>query len=343
MSGHPYFFSGEVRQNGTMFSAAQLGTATRTSLEAKAAGYRAAELQCLADGDRVASARAALNQGWAFEQLGRGVEGIERAEEALMSFREEGDTTGIADTQHALGIWRFHVSTDLAPVRTAFIEAAAVREAVGELLLSAQSWHNLAYTELASGERDASLSSYGAAEALLIRVQSAGDSALAASADRQRGFVLSHRAYWAARFATPQKAAERAYDYLGHERRTGRPKEAALAYLAMGIALAAGHVPGGKVTELDSSLRLATDPEVWLSRAHRLSDPATALAVGANRPPYLGVHLRASLALARYQLAQERSEAAQALVEDALGRAQARGWPAEVLRLQAATIQKNTS
>lgn len=335
------FAIARLRQDGTVFSSQQLGTQPRDILEGRAADYLSEARASHAAGKARAAARATLNHGWALEQLGQGVDGIERGEEALRQFRDLGDAAGIADTQHALGIWRFHSEIEHGPVRSAFVEAAALREVSGDLLQAAQSWHNLAYTELASGQADASNASYGAAEALLDRAGTSDDEEVVASADRQRGFILSHRAYWSALYAGPEQAVSRACDYLDHERRTGRPKEAALAHLAMGSALATGHLPDQLVPEL-ADHQLGIKSAAWLSHAFRSSDPAAPRAAGANRSPYLGVHLRAGIALARFELMRPQPRVAEALIADMIGRADARGWPAEVRRLSFAVAGQAT-
>ena len=317
-----------------MYTEAALGIDPYPRLAERAEYYREAERQHALAGADLDRAWDVLHHGWVLEQLGRGAQGIDRGRWALDQFRVLGCAQGVGEAQHGLAIWMFHASTDLGPVESAFLDAAKARESIGELLLAAQSWHNLGYTQLVSGRAESSWASYERAAELLDRVRTGGDEGQAQSALRQMGFILSHRSYWMAIFRGPAEAIEASAEYFQHEAETGRPKEPALAHLALGLALRDG-LPSGTDLRTIPKPELGADPWAWIGRAVVLADPAQGKAPGARKRPYLGVYLRATSGLAALEAAQGRPEQAESILWDGAGRAWARGWPAEVERLGA--------
>ena len=316
-----------------MHTEASLGIDPYPRLAERAESYRDAEREHALAGADLDRAWAVLNHGWVLEQLGRGAQGIDRGRWALAQFRMLGCAEGVGEAQHGLAIWMFHASTDLEPVESAFLDAARARESIGKLLLAAQSWHNLGYTQLVSGRAESSWASYERAAELLGRVKAGSDDGQAQSAIRQMGFILSHRSFWMATFREPTEAIEASAEYFQHEAATGRPKEPALAHLAMGLALRHGLPPGTDLRSIPKP-ELAGDPRAWIGRAVEVADPSQGKAPGARKRPYLGVYLRATSGLAALEAAQGRNEQAESILWDSMGRAWARGWPAEVERLE---------
>lgn len=277
-------------------------------------------------------ARATLNVGWADEKLGRGIDGIRRARRAHELFLDAGDRSGAAECLHSIAVWTFHNTTDVDGPCHDFTVAANERWDVGETLLAAQSLHNRGYVEMRSGRVAAGRSSYDQANTVLDSALHSEDPDAARSAERQRGFVLSHVAYWHALFGTIGDAIKVTIAYFDHVSRTGTHREPVLAYLAAAhamtrlddSAMSAELSAQTAVSGIEHAFRTAV-----VLAASELSNPQP----GARRA-YLGSHLLALSDFARWLSNGGRSDAARATLEFAIDLSLARHWAGETARLR---------
>ncbi|MEU0081291.1 hypothetical protein ABZY58_25610 [Micromonospora tulbaghiae] len=143
------------------------------------------------------------------EKQGRGAEAIKLAETARPLLRDSGALSALAECCHSVGVWRFHHFDDDPPLDD-FGEAIQVRLGAGDLMAAAQSWHNMGYVQLASGDVAGAAHSYGRATDLLDQVRAGTGPELASKAFRQLGFILSHQAFAAARHDPARSALQAA-------------------------------------------------------------------------------------------------------------------------------------
>lgn len=278
-----------------------------------------------------------LALAWALEKQGRGNEGLLQAEEARTVLRDSADRLRLAECCHSIGVWRFHHVADAVPTDD-FLEAVEHRLAGGDLMMAAQSWHNLGYVQLISGSWLEAEASYASALELLGAVQKEGG-ARAESAFRQCGFVLSHQGMLHARHRSTVEALEAALLYFEHFEITKAHREPVLAYLAPGVALARNPAPRG-TEELCGRLKELTgiepEAEAWLRYAVQNASAAmvTSANTGTGRRAYLGSHILALAELARWAYQSGNATEADALVENAESLARARGWTGEAERVR---------
>jgi tetratricopeptide (TPR) repeat protein len=296
----------------------------------------AESLRCRTAGeDPEGTARDLFYLAWTVEKQGRGVEAVERAEEARRLFRDSESLGLYAECCHSIGVWRFHHFDEDPPVED-FRQAARTRLDIGNLMGAAQSWHNLGFVQLIAGRAADAASSYLQSIELLEKVRAGSDSELAASAFRQLGFVYSHQAYAAARYETPTEALRAATTYFSHVQQTGTHREPVYAYLAPGIALAGTpEDPPAEAEALDELVGIGPDADAWLRRAVReASDAMTShVDTGTGRRAYLGAHLLALGHLAERCFTTGRSCEGDELLTHARDLARARGWLGEESRL----------
>lgn len=318
-----------------MFTQDELGLDAVSFYEQNASHYSTLANECESVGDVQGRADALLATGWAREKLGDGESGLRLAEEARLLLRSIGDLSQVAECCHTMAVWAFH-SFDGTNSVTDFAEAAACRESIGELLLAAQSWHNMGYVQLIGGRGDEAEESYGRALVLLQQVEGGPDPTLAASAFRQRGFVLSHVAFTRSRFGTCREALEATVAYFEHTVNSGHHREPVLAYLAPGVALAATpDDPGVDAGVLAQMTGIPPEAELWLREAVNEASRALVSSTGSRRA-YLGSHLLALTELGRWCAAHGHEVEGEMLAADAIARAEARGWSGEASRINRA-------
>ena len=326
-----------------MFTPAQLGLDDPARyVEAEERFSRTAS-ECAASANVAGEGRALLNTAWAVEKQGRGAEAIKLAETARHLLRDSEALSALAECCHSIGVWRFHHFDDDPPVND-FREAIQVRLGTGDLMAAAQSWHNMGYVQLASGDVAGAWSSYEHATDLLRQVRDGGDTELASKAFRQFGFILSHQAFAAARHDSARAALQATGRYFDHVRLTGAHREPVYAYLAPGIALAASReVPEDEANALEALVGIAPDPESWLLAAVRQATDAmtSPMDTGTGRHAYLGARILALAELARWHHMAGRGREADELVDLAVNLSRARGWHGEAVR--AARVSEGSS
>ena len=292
---------------------------------------RAAE-ELLALGDEPAHGLARMWEAWAVEKQGRVGEALRQAEEARTVLSQTDEHALVASCGQSIGVWKFHGVGGDAVVED-FQESIQLRLTAGNLMAAAQSWHNMAYVQLSSGQWAAADTSYREAAALVARVQASPDAKLAASADRGKAFVLSHLAYAAARQSSVAETLAATASYFRHVARTGAHREPVMAYLAPGIALALGEeVPVEEADVLTSLTGVPADAESWLRKALDVASTGLESGAGTGRRAYLGAHLLALVELARWMRSTGREDEADRHVERAHMLATARGWHGEAMR-----------
>jgi hypothetical protein len=313
---------------------AELGLESAETYEAALrrldADLRAAERS----GDLAATGTALLDLGRVYEKLGRFNDARKAGGRALATFEECGDESGVAQCCHTLAVWFFHHGREHESFPL-FVRAAETREALDELLLAAQSWHNLGYVQCRVDRAGEAFTSYARAQILLDRV-AAGTGDMAAKADRNRAFIWSHMAFATAVYSDPREALNIAVRYFELVAATGAHREPLLAFTAVPVAF--DRDTSAQAVDAADRLRTLTglraDPEVWFGAA--LDRGLTAFGQhrpGTGRRPYLGAMLLVLSEYGRWCLAAGREENGQALLARALELAEARGWPGEVRRI----------
>lgn len=279
-------------------------------------------------------ARATLDIGRVKEKLQEFAKATALAETARKQCQNMGDTSGFALCCHTLAVWAFHQGEDDKSVHD-FCMAAETRERIGELLMSAQSWHNLGYVHCRGGRANDAFHCYWKSRYLLDRLRADQSEDLSVKAERSLGFVLSHLAFASAKYRCRNDALTATVEYLEHVARTGVHREPLLAYLAPPIALALGEEK--RISASSSRLEELTDmqmqPEVWFRFA--LDEGSRALIehkAGSGRRPYLGARLLTLTEYGSWCLQNERTQQGQALFAEAVSLARARGWKGEARR-----------
>ncbi|MFF9425103.1 hypothetical protein [Streptomyces sp. NPDC014746] len=279
-----------------------------------------------------AAAVALLAMGRVNEKIGKFTLAFAQAEEARTLFQDAVRPTGVAECAHTMAVWSFHQGDDDTAYRC-FREAATLREAEGELLLGAQSWHNFGYVLCRTGRAEEAFAAYRASERLLHRVQAEAAPELREKAVRDGAFVLSHTAYANARYRTAVEAVDAATAYFTLVARTGVHREPLLAHLALPVA---GPSPA-LARPLTDHTGLSPDPETWFRFV--LTEGRHALAThrpGRGRRPYLGALLVALAEYGAWCLTQGRPEDGRRLIGEAVSLARSRGWIGEAERISAA-------
>lgn len=311
----------------------ELGLDPVAVYEAKGEHHSALAEQCQANGDLRGLGHALWACAWVQEKLGDGAAAIELAKEARVHLESTDDTSAAAECSHTIAVWIFH-NLDRADSFTDFEVAIEAREALGELLPAAQSWHNMAYVQSMHGLAGEAALSYARASQLLRDAEESADPGVAASAFRQRGFVLSHLAYMYAHHGMPHEALDAALAYFEHVAASGHHREPVLAYLAAGVALASGDLSARPTRDaLERTTGIPPEAERWLRGGMDYAYQALVSYAGGRRP-YLGAHLRAMVETARWCQAHDRLAEAERLAGEAVARAQARGWAGEAARIR---------
>lgn len=318
-----------------MFTQDELGLEPVQHYRDQAARYQALVEERRSGSDLAGLAEALLGSAWARERLGDGVSALQLADEARALLRSVGDLRAVCESCHTIAVWGFHTAVDHGSVAD-FTEAATGREELGELLLAAQSWHNLGYVQLIGGFEQEADRSYARARELLLRVEAEREPTAAASAFRQRGFVLSHVAFARARHAERNEALEATVAYFRHTRESGSPREPVLAHLAAGLALAGDAHPPPAAEALADLTGVPPDAETWLRLAVDEAHRALARHTPGDRRAYLGSHLLGLTELARWCAHHGRESEAKQLKAKAIARASARGWSGEADRVELA-------
>lgn len=316
------------------FSPLELGLDERVEYEQIIDRYTAAVPQYEASGDVVKTARSHLAVAFATEKLGRYEEAMPRALLARELLETTTESHWLAEANHSIGVWRYH-NTDEAPPAADFERAIDIRNAVGELLGAAQSAHNLALVLLMSGATDAAQTNYDRSATFLSQVRADSAPELAASAHRQMGFVLSHKAFAAARYGQAEVAFRATQAYLDHAEATGAHREPVYAYVAPGIALRREpDVDLSRLVPLSRAMGLDLTPRAWLEYA--VSQAHTAMIsqvdTGTGRHAYLGAEILALAELARWFESVGLEREAGVHRAHAVALAEARGWKGEALR-----------
>ncbi|MCX5232597.1 hypothetical protein [Streptomyces sp. NBC_00233] len=279
-----------------------------------------------------AAAAALLATGRVNEKVGKFTLAFAQAREARTAFQDAAQPAGVAECAHTMAVWSFHQGDDETSYRC-FREAATLREAEGELLLGAQSWHNFGYVLCRTGRAEEAFAAYRESERLLHRVRAEGPPDLREKAVRGGAFVLSHTAYANARYRTAAEAVEAATAYFTLVARTGVHREPLLAHLALPVA----RPTPALARPLTDRTGLAPDPETWFRFV--LAEGRHALAThrpGHGRRPYLGALLVALAEYGAWCVTQERREDGLRLIGEAVSLARSRGWTGEAERITAA-------
>lgn len=320
---------------GKMFDPAELGLDPPTRYLGIEHEQRTTAVACHSQGDRLGEARALLVVAWATEKLGNGDSALEhaRAARVLLESREDLDLLG--ECCHSLGVYQFH-HIDGPPPVDEFMCAIEARLESGNLVGAAQSWHNLGYVFLTSGEHERAVECYANATSLLRLAQENANEDFAGFIDRQQGFVLSHLAFTAARHNSAEDAAQATLQYFQHVAKTGAHREPVLAYLAPGVALGAAK-ESPRITEFDElaeSVGVAALAEAWLRTAVAMASDAMVQHkdTGTGRHAYLGSHLLALAELADWCFRNKQPAEAADLWGKAQRLALARGWRGEASR-----------
>jgi tetratricopeptide (TPR) repeat protein len=295
--------------------------------------------RCQRAGDRRGLADARLGMGRAKEKLGDFAAAVDLAYEARALFQDLDDMGGVALCCHTMAVWAFHHGSDDNSL-VEFQMAAEVRERDGEILLAAQSWHNLGYAQCRLGMPDEAFFSYRNSRILLDRVRAEQHGDLAAKACRELAFILSHLAFAKARYCSRDSAMAAAVKYFEHVARTGVHREPLLAYLALPIAIAPGGessaaepVTGGDARRLQEMTGLRLQPEEWFR--HAVDEGRRAMVsyqAGQGRRPYLGARLLALAEYGNWLLRSKQADRGRALLTEAVALARARGWDGEARR-----------
>ena len=315
----------------------EVGLSDIQEYRAHVRGWGRAARDCRQQGDIGGEAKALLNLGWAQEALGDGAKGIESVKRSRLLFESVGESAAVADCSHNLAVWTFHHSEDRPAAVEYFSDAAHRREALGDPLLAAKSWHNQAYVEMIYGEAKTSRRSYARADELLDKATTGDVSPnSAAFAERQRGFVYSHLALWEARYGSVSTAAEAIEAYFAHVLRTGAHREPVIVYVAGGVT--AGRLDGrvdARVASLAATAGVSPPTrDGWLHRALEVSDASLRHHQMGQRRGYLGAHLLALAELAASSELERRPSKADDYVARGLALARARGWEGEEARLR---------
>jgi tetratricopeptide (TPR) repeat protein len=315
-----------------MYSHQELGLESQSSYEAELV-----RLTDLADGARSADdatrlAAALLALGRIHEKLGRFTEAVAHARAARELYEDAGDQGGLAECRHTMAVWAFHQG-DTEESFHSFEVAARLREDIGELLRSAQSWHNLGYVQCRSGTPRKAFACYAQSGRLLDRVRTEQPPSLGYKAYRDRGFLLSHTAFATAKHGDADEAVHLATEYFELVARTGVHREPLLAYLALPISRSRVREPGTarQTARLTALTGLPPDPESWFR--FTLSEGRRALAehrAGEGRRPYLGARLVALAEYGRWCAGiTGRRDEGRSLMARAVALADARGWKGE--------------
>lgn len=316
-----------------MYSRAELGLESGVAYGAQLERFERAACDARCAGDVPGLANAELELGRVKEKLGDFVGAWSLGQQAVKGFRESQDVGGSAQCSHTMGVWAFHHGED-SDALECLLAAALAREQAGELLLAAQSWHNLGYVQCRLKKPECSFSSYRDARRLLDQV-SADEPALADKADRNLGFVLSHITFAMAKYRGHDDALGAALQYFEHVARTGTHKEPLLAYIGSAIAL-----DSGRVDDKEAALRLQAltgldcEPEAWFRFS--VDEGRRALIghePGTGRRPYLGARLLTLAEYGSWCLRNGRPTEGRALIAEAVSIANARGWKGEARRL----------
>ncbi|HEX6641852.1 MAG TPA: tetratricopeptide repeat protein [Thermoanaerobaculia bacterium] len=256
------------------------------------------------------------------------------AHQALALYAHLGDQVGTARCQHTLAVWAFHRDrTEEAIGR--FKEAASLRERGGDLMASAQSFHNLGYVYCRLGEPRDSFWAYREAEERLKNDCVTG----VANVDRlQRdtAFVWSHLTYANAKYGEERDALRMAVRYFEHVASTGVHREQFLAYVGAGLALTRENFAGtetGIVERVEELTGLKGDPKMFFS--HALREERRALAAhAANQGArlYLGTVLVTLMEFGKFLLALGMAEEGREMLAESVALAQERGWTGEARR-----------
>lgn len=299
--------------------------------------YQKLAARALERGNFSRAGHALLAVAWAHEKQGRGESGISVAKRAATLLDDQRDQMKLAECNHSLGVWEYHNIPDSFPVGP-FERATRLRIESGQFLAAAQSAHNGAFVFLTAGDVKRAQSGYDEAESLLERAAyDDGSGQVAESARRQLGFVLSHRAFAAARYHTPEEGLEAALAYFEHVNKTQAHREPVYAYLATGIALRpkVNHRTSSVCRRLEKLTGISPDSEAWFRYAvqHASEAMSSGGQTGTGRRAYLGALLLALSELAEWCFSVGVEDEARILAGRAHKLATARGWHAEAERV----------
>lgn len=297
-------------------------------------------------GDPVEEGLGLARAAWALEKQGNSalaLEYVARARPLLRNAPEEwwrDDWWRYAELCHTTAVWKFHNIDLTAPPTDDFLEAAEVRRAHGDALGTAQSWHNLAYTQLMLGWYDDAIASYDRAAEFLHDIATGSDEKTAAIADREQGFLLSHLAFAFARHGSVGDALKATEDYFKHVARTGVHREPVLAYVAPGVALSrSSNVSVRQASGLIALTGIRLYAEPWLRRAvQEAADAMVSQPINPNTGlgAYLGSYALALVELSKWCSAKNSVEEAERHATEALNLSLARGWHGEAARVRRA-------
>lgn len=319
-----------------MIDHALLGLESHDTYLADLRRYSAAAAYAQRDGDIASHADALLDLGRTHEKLGRFSDARDAGEAALAAYELRGDDGGIAQCCHTIGVWSFHHGHEEQSFAL-LTRAAKTRESMDELLLAAQSWHNLGYVQSRTGRADDAFASYRRAEVLLDQLSSGSSSDLRAKAYRNRAFVWSHLTFATAEYSEPGLALDIAARYFALVAETGAHREPLLTYVGVALAYDRGRPPHGRSVsqQLAELTGLAADPELWFRAAIDLGRTAVeTYHPGTGRRPYLGAMILALATYGRWSVGAGFHNDGEERLARAERLAQARGWDGEVGRVK---------